>query len=72
MRELTMDELEEVSGAGWGDALAAFGTAAYIGNATYGASWATIGVLTAVTGSAVVATAMVGLAFFGGYQILQD
>jgi len=38
MRELTMDELEEVSGAGWGDALAAFGTAAYIGNATYGAS----------------------------------
>ena len=72
MRELTMDELEQVSGAGWPDSLAAWGTLAYIGNATYGGTWATITALTAITGSAVVATAMVGLAFYGGYQLLQD
>ena len=72
MRELTITELDEVSGAGWTETLAAWGTAAYLGSTTYGSSWGTKAVLSAVTGSAVVATAMVGLAFYGGYQILQD
>jgi len=72
MRELTMDELEEVSGASWSDAASAWGTGAVLGAATYGSTWATIGALTAIVGSPIVATAMIGLAFYGGYQVMQD
>jgi len=72
MRELTMDEMEQVSGAGWAETLGAWGTAAYIGTATYGSTWATIGALTAIGISPIAATAMVGLALYGGYQTLQE
>lgn len=72
MRELTINELDEVSGAGWTETLGAWGTAAYIGSATYGSTWATIGALTAIGLSPVAATAMIGLAFYGGYQLIQD
>ena len=54
MRELTVNELEEVSGAGISDALAYWGAAAAIGF------------------SPIAATAMVGLAFAGGYAYLSD
>ena len=40
MRELTMNELEEVSGAGISDALAYWGAAAAIGQFSYGTSGA--------------------------------
>lgn len=72
MRELTMDELEQVSGAGFGEAAMAWGTAIAIGNATYGSSWGAVAVLTAAGISPLAALGMVGLALYGGYQLLQD
>ena len=72
MRELTLTELDDVSGAGWTQALGAWGTAAYVGTSTFGTSWATVGALTAIGISPVSALAMVGLAFYGGYQLLQE
>jgi len=72
MRELTMVELEEVSGAGITDALKYWGAAAAIGQISYGGSWGTIATLAAFGLSPLAATAMVGLAFAGGYAYLND
>ncbi len=72
MRELTMDELEEVSGGNVAEALGLWGAAAYIGNSAYGGTWATIGLMTAAGISPIVALGMVGLALGGGYVLLRD
>lgn len=72
MRELTMDELDDVSGGGISETTLSWGTALAIGTATYGTSWGTVAALTAIGYAPVTALAMVGLAFYGGYQLLQD
>lgn len=72
MRELTMVELEEVSGAGMADSLKYWGAAAALGQITFGGTWGTIAALTAFGLSPVAATAMIGLAFAGGYVYLND
>ena len=72
MRELTINELEEVSGAGISDALKYWGAAAAMGQITFGGTWGTIAALTAFGLSPVAATAMVGLAFARGYAYLSD
>ena len=72
MRELTINELEEVNGAGISDALKYWGAAAAMGQITFGGTWGTIAALTAFGLSPVAATAMVGLAFAGGYAYLSD
>ena len=72
MRELTMDELEQVSGGDLTDSLKYWGTAAAIGQITYGSSWGTIAALTAFGMSPIGATIMVGLAFAGGVAYLSD
>ena len=71
MRELTMDELGEVSGAGYAEAGFSWGLAAAIGQVTYGSTWGTVLVLAAF-GSPIAATTMIGLALTGGYLLLQD
>jgi len=72
MRELTVNELEEVSGAGISDALAYWGAAAAIGQFSYGTSWGTIAALAAIGFSPIAVTAVVGLALAGGYAYLSD
>ena len=72
MRELTMDELDEVSGGTIWDALPIWGTAMGIGTVTYGSSWGAVAALAAFGVAPVAALAMVGLAFYGGYQAVQD
>lgn len=72
MRELTLTELDQVSGAGITDALKYWGAGAAIGQITYGGSWGTIAALTAFGLSPLAATAMVGLAFAGGVAYLSD
>lgn len=72
MRELTIDELDVVSGGGLAETTFSWGTAFAIGSATYGSTWGTVAALTAMGMAPVAALAMVGLAFYGGYQALQD
>ena len=72
MRELTMDELEQVSGGDIWDALPIWGTAMGIGTVTYGSSWGAVAALTAFGIAPLAALTMVGLAFYGGYQAAQD
>ena len=69
MRELAINELEEVSGAGVSEAMALWGTSLGIGTVSFGSSW---GAVTAFGIAPVTALAMVGLAFAGGYQLLQE
>jgi hypothetical protein len=71
MRELTLTELDQVGGAGWSDALQYLGTAAAIGQVTYGSTWGTIAVMSAF-GTPLAALTMVGLAFGAGYAFMSD
>jgi len=68
MRELTLDELDEVSGGGTTESVIAFSSAAALSQAVFGSSWATMGAVAAFGASPIVATAAVGLAIYGGYQ----
>lgn len=72
MRELTMEELDVVSGGDLWDALPVWGTALGIGTVTYGSSWGAVAALTAFGVAPIAALAMVGLAFYGGYQVMQE
>jgi len=68
MRELTLDELDEVSGGGRSDSVIAFSTAAALSRAAFGSPWARMLAVSAFGASPIVATAVVGLAIYGGYQ----
>jgi len=70
MRELTMDELEQVSGGDFAESAAAFAAAAGIAQTVLGSGWATMGVV-AITGVGwPVAGLIVGLSFYSGYSLL--
>ena len=72
MRELTSEELEQVSGAGTTESVLAISTAVGLANSTFGGSWATMAAVSAFGASPIVATAIVGLALYGGYQWFTD
>jgi hypothetical protein len=72
IREITIDEVNYVSGAGPKQAAGAAGLAAAIGAAAYGSSWGAMAVGAAVAAAPVAAIAMVALAGFGGYCLLRS
>ncbi len=69
MKELTVSEIQEVSG---GD-LDSAGSAALVGGlglAKFGTGWASMGAAAAIGASPLVVLAMAGLAFYAGYKLL--
>ncbi len=70
MREITIEELDLVSGGGPGEAAASAGLAAGIGTlALGGAGWGSLGVAAAFAMSPLAVVAVVGLAAYTGYQL---
>lgn len=68
IREMTIDEINCVSGAGATTAGAALGLAGAIGAATFGGGWGAVAVGAAFAVAPVAVIAMVGLAAYGGYS----
>ena len=68
IREMTIDEVDCVSGAGATTSSAALGLAGTIGAATFGGTWGAIGVGAAFAAAPVAVVAMVGLAAYAGYS----
>lgn len=69
MKELTVSEIQEVSGG----ELGAAGGAALVGGlgvAKFGTGWASMGAAAAFGASPLVVLAMAGLAFYAGYRLL--
>ncbi|WNO59772.1 hypothetical protein [Rheinheimera sp. MMS21-TC3] len=71
MQELTFEQVETLGGAGFMEGAGAAGLALGIGTTTFGGSFCTIGVIAAFGAAPLAAGAMVGLAFYAGYQMLQ-
>ncbi|MFC4653995.1 MULTISPECIES: hypothetical protein [Rheinheimera] len=71
MIELTQRQVAEVQGAGFGEGSAAIGVALGIGSSTFGGSLGSIGVFAAFGAAPFAAGAMVILAFYAGYQMMQ-
>ncbi|MBJ92692.1 MAG: hypothetical protein CL577_08880 [Alteromonadaceae bacterium] len=71
MNDLTFDQIDQVSGAGFMEGAGAAGLALGIGSAAFGSGWGAVGVGLAFAASPLAAGAMVGLAFYAGYQMLQ-
>jgi hypothetical protein len=72
MRELNVNEIEQVNGGGTGEAAGAFGAAAGIGAAAFGSSWGSVGVGVAFAVSPIAVGAMVGLSLYAGYQLMKS
>jgi len=72
MRELNIEEIEQVSGGTLTEALGLWGVSMAIGSASYGSGWGAVAGLIAIGTSPITALAMVGLAAAGGYMLLQD
>lgn len=70
MHELSIHEIDAVSGAGPKEAGAAMGLAATIGGASLGAGWASMAVGAAFAASPLGVIAVVGLAAYAGYKLL--
>ena len=66
MRELSIDDVEQVNGGGTVEGLALFGTAISISALT---GIATLGIGTAIVASPIAALAALGLSFAGGIQL---
>lgn len=69
MKELTVSEIQEVSGGDAGEAAAALGIAMGIGGAAFGSKVGTIAVATAFAISPISAMAMLGLSLYAGYRL---
>ncbi|MCP5329867.1 MAG: hypothetical protein H7A05_00785 [Pseudomonadales bacterium] len=72
MRELSMVEVEQVSGGAFLDAAPLFTTTVGIAAYTFGSGWATMGVAAALAISPISVVAMAGLSLVGGYAAMQD
>ena len=72
MRELSMVEVEQVSGGAFLDAVPYFTAAVGIASYTFGSGWATMGVAAAVAISPISVIGIAGLSLAGGYMALQD
>ncbi|EGM77095.1 hypothetical protein Rhein_2793 [Rheinheimera sp. A13L] len=68
MRELTLEQVEEVSGAGLSSA-EAVGILGGMGVAKFGLGWATMGVGAAFAAGPLIVIGMSGLAFYAGYKM---
>lgn len=68
--EMTIDEVDQVSGAGAKETAAAFGLAGAIGAAAYGSGWGVLAVGAAFGAAPLAVLAMSGLAIWGGYKFL--
>lgn len=68
MRELSIEDIEQVSGAGVPEALGLWGLALSVAGL---AGIATAGVTTAVVGAPIAAIASLGLSIAGGWQYMQ-
>jgi hypothetical protein len=71
IQELTMDEVNSVSGA-MKNAGAAAGVMATIGAVTFGSGWGAVGVGAAFAAAPVAVIAMVGLGAYAGYLLLNE
>lgn len=72
MRELSMVEVEQVSGGAFLDAAPYFTTAVGIATYTFGSTWATTAVAAALAISPISVAAIAGLSLAGGYMAWQD
>ena len=72
MRELSMVEVEQVSGGAFLDYVSLFTAAVGIGSYSFGSAWATTGVAAALAISPISVVAMAGLSLVGGYAAMQD
>jgi len=71
MKQLNVNEIQEINGGGFSEAAGAFGTAAGIGAAAFGSSWGSVGVGLAFAVSPIAVGAMVGLSLYAGYQLMK-
>lgn len=69
MKELTVSEIQEVSGGDATEAAASLGIAMGIGGAAFGSKVGTIAVATAFSISPIGALAMLGLSLYAGYRL---
>ena len=70
MRELTINELDEVSGGDIGDAIKYWGAAAAVAQGVFGTGWASMAAVAALA-SPIGLTAILGLSAVGGYVLLK-
>jgi len=70
MRELTMDELGEVSGGNLQDAATLWGIGAGVAQGVFGTGWASMAAVSAL-GSPFGLVIVGSLMFAGGYQLLR-
>jgi hypothetical protein len=68
IHEMTIDEINCVSGAGATTAGAALGVAGAIGAAIFGSTWGAVAVGAAFTAAPFAVVAMAGLAAYAGYS----
>lgn len=69
MKELTVSEIEKVSGGDASEAAASLGIAMGIGGAAFGSKVGTIALATAFSISPIAVFAMVGLSLYAGYRL---
>lgn len=71
MRELTMDELGEVSGGDIGDAIKYWGAGAALAQGVFGSGWASMIAVSALGASPIGLLGVSILTVAGGYQLLR-
>lgn len=69
MKELTVSEIQEVSGGDATEAAASLGIAMGIGGAVFGSKVGTIALATAFSISPIAVFAMAGLSLYAGYRL---
>ncbi len=70
MRELTSEQVEQVSGGAVPESAAAFGLALVIGNASFGSGFGLVSVGLAFASAPLAVSAMLGLAFVFRLQMI--
>lgn len=71
MRELTIIELDEVSGGDIGDAAKYWGTAAALAHGVFGSGWASMAAVSALGVSPIGLAGIAVLTVAGGYALLR-
>lgn len=71
MREMKFGEVDQVAGGDLTKSLGAGGAAIALGSASLGAEWGALTVGFAVAAAPVTVVALVGLAAYAGYELLQ-
>lgn len=70
MKELTVSEIQEVSGGTLADSAKIFGYGIGLGATVFGTKVGTIGVAAAFISAPLASMAMLGIAFYAGYKLL--